>query len=174
MTDERSDASTAAFSGNRPQVADSAFVSRQAYVVGDVTIGERASVWPFVCVRGDGGSVEIGEGTNVQEFSMVHGATLAERVAVGHGAVIDYATIEPDVLVGIHSSVLRGATVESNSIVAAGAVVRHGQTVPEGHMAYGVPAETRPLSEEQREEIRAVQEHYVELSREYREEGGFE
>lgn len=174
MTDERSDAPTAAFSGNRPQVAESAFVSRQAYLVGDVAVGERASVWPFVCVRGDGGPVEIGEGTNVQEFTMLHGATLGDRVGVGHGVVIDYATIEPDSLVGIHSSVLRGATVESNSIVAAGAVVRHGQTVPEGHVAYGVPAETRPITEEQREEIRAVQEHYVELSREYKAEGGFE
>ena len=174
MTDERSAPSRVAFSGNRPQVADSAFVSRQAYLVGDVSVDDRASVWPFVCLRGDGGPVAIGEGTNVQEFSMLHGATLGERVAVGHGVVIDYATIEPDSLVGIHSSVLRGATVESNSIVAAGAVVRHGQTVPEGHMAYGVPAETRPLTDDQREEISAVQEHYVELSREYKAEGGFE
>ena len=155
-------------------MADSAFVSRQAYLVGEVDVADRASVWPFVCLRGDGGPVEIGEGSNVQEFSMLHGATLADRVAVGHGAVIDYATIEPDTLIGIHSSVLRGATVESNSIVAAGAVVRHGQTVPEGHMAYGVPAETRPLTDEQREEISAVQEHYVDLSREYLAEGGFE
>lgn len=174
MTDERSDASTVDFSGNRPQLADSAFVSRLSYLVGEVSVGERASVWPFVCARGDGGPVTIGAGSNVQEFTMLHGATLEERVAVGHGAVIDYATIEPGSLVGMHSTVMRGATVESNALVAAGAVVRGGQTVPEGHMAYGVPAETRPLTDEQREQIELVQEHYVELSREYKAEGRFE
>ena len=105
---------------------------------------------------------------------MLHGATLEERVAVGHGAVIDYATIEPGSLVGINSSVLSGATVESNCIVAAGAVVRHDQTVPEGHMAYGTPAETRPLTDDQIAEIERIQSHYVDLSREYLAEGGFE
>jgi len=162
------------FSGNSPSVADSAFVSRQSYLVGDVTVGERASVWPFVCARGDGGPVTIGDGTNVQEFTMLHGATLEEQVAVGHGAVIDYATVHPCSLVGMHSTVMRDATVGPNAVVAAGAVVLQGQTVPEGHVAFGTPAETRPMSEDQQVQAELVQEHYVELSREYKAEGGFE
>lgn len=174
MIDESDHSRRAPFSGDRPEIAKSAFVSRLSYLVGDVTVGERASVWPFVCVRGDSGPAVIGDGTNVQEFTMLHGARLGDRVAVGHGAVVDYATVESDTLVGIHSSVLSGATVESNCIVAAGAVVRHDQTIPEGHMAYGTPAETRPLSDDQREEIARVQEHYVDLSREYKAEGSFE
>ena len=174
MTDQRSEAAFAPLAGDRPDVADSAFVSRQAYLIGDVSVGERASVWPFVCARGDSGPVEVGEGTNVQEFTMLHGARLGDRVAVGHGAVVDFATVEADVLVGINSVVLSGATIESDSIVAAGAVVRHDQTVPEGHMAYGTPAETRPLTDDQRAEISRVQEHYVERAREYKAEGGFE
>jgi carbonic anhydrase/acetyltransferase-like protein (isoleucine patch superfamily) len=74
----------------------------------------------------------------------------------------------------MNSCVLRDATVESGSIVAAGAVVLQEQTVPEGHLAYGAPAQTKPLTEGQRDEIARVHEHYVELSREYERTGRFE
>jgi len=151
-----------------PQIADDAFVSEMAYVVGDVEIGERASLWPFVCLRGDGGTVTVGTKTNVQEFTMLHGATLGDEVTVGHGAVVDYAEVHSHSLVGMGSAVMGGATVESNCIVAANAVVRQGQRIPEGHMAYGVPAETRPLSDEQIAQIGATHENYVELAATYR------
>jgi carbonic anhydrase/acetyltransferase-like protein (isoleucine patch superfamily) len=151
-----------------PQIPDEAFVSEMAYVVGDVTVGERSSLWPFVCLRGDGGAVTVGTETNVQEFTMLHGATLGDEVTVGHGAVVDYAEVHSHSLVGMGSAVMGGATVESNCIVAANAVVRQGQRVPEGHMAYGVPAETRPLSDEQIAQIGTTHENYVELAATYR------
>jgi carbonic anhydrase/acetyltransferase-like protein (isoleucine patch superfamily) len=159
--------------GATPAVAETAFVSEMAYLIGDVSVGPRASCWPFVCLRGDGGPVTVGEETNVQEFTTLHGATLGDGVTVGHGAVVDYATVEDHALVGMQSAVLRGATVESNCVVAANAVVTQEQTVPEGHLAYGTPAETRPLTEGQRDEIERVHEHYVELAAEYRSEGRF-
>jgi len=147
-----------------------------AYLIGDVAVGERSSVWPFVCLRGDESEMPTSVGTecNVQEFTMLHGATLGDEVSVGHNVVVDYATVEDHSLVGMHSAVLRGATVEPNCLVAAGSLVRQGQTIPEGHLAYGVPAETRPLSETQREEISMVHEHYVRLGRDYKETGRFE
>ncbi|WP_201741047.1 gamma carbonic anhydrase family protein [Salinigranum halophilum] len=162
--------------GHTPVVADSAFVSRLSYLVGEVAVGERASLWPFTCLRGDGGSggVIVGDETNVQEFSMLHGADIGNDVTVGHSVVVDYATVEDHSLVGMNSCVLRDAIVESNCIVAAGAVVLQGQTVPEGHLAYGAPAQTKPLSDDQRDEIDRVHEHYVELSRGYKETGRFE
>jgi carbonic anhydrase/acetyltransferase-like protein (isoleucine patch superfamily) len=160
--------------GHTPEVADSAFVSRLSYLIGDVAVGERASLWPFTCLRGDGGGVVIGDETNVQEFSMVHGADIGNEVTIGHSVVVDYATVEDHSLVGMNSCVLRDATVESNCLVAAGAVVLQGQTVPEGHLAYGAPAQTKPLTDGQRDEISRVHEHYVDLSREYRETGRFE
>ena len=160
-----------AFGGHEPEVAETAFVSKMAYLVGEVSIGAESSVWPFVCLRGDGGETTVGEGSNVQEFSMLHGAAVGDRVTVGHNVVIDYATIESDSLVGIQSVVLGGATVESNALVAAGSVVLQDQTVPEGHLAYGAPAETRPLSEDQRAEIDRIQDHYVDLAAEYRSAG---
>jgi carbonic anhydrase/acetyltransferase-like protein (isoleucine patch superfamily) len=160
--------------GHTPVVADSAFVSKLAYLVGDVAVGDRASVWPFTCLRGDGGAVTVGDETNVQEFSMLHGADVGSEVTVGHSVVVDYATVEDHSLVGMNSCVLRDATVESNSIVAAGAVVLQEQTVPEGHLAYGAPAQTKPLTDEQRDEIARVHEHYVDLGREYKQTGRFE
>lgn len=155
------------FRGHAPDAADSAFVSDSAYLAGDVTVAERASVWPFVCLRGDHGAVRVGSETNVQEFATVHGATLGDRVTVGHGAVVDFATVADDALIGMQSSVMRGATVESNCVVAANAVVLQDQTIPAGHMAYGTPAETKPLTDDQREEIRRVHDHYVELAAEF-------
>ncbi len=155
-------------------VADSAFVSEMAYLIGDVAVDERASIWPFVCCRADGAPVDIGQETNVQEFTMLHGATLGDEVTVGHNAVVDFATVEDHSLVGMHSAVLRGATVESNCIVAANTVVLQDQTIPEGHLAYGTPAETKPLSDAQLDEISRTHEHYVELGQEYGEAEQFE
>ncbi|MFC7203271.1 gamma carbonic anhydrase family protein [Haloferax namakaokahaiae] len=155
------------FDGNEPKIAESAFVADLTYLVGDVDVGARASLWPFVCLRGDRGAVTVGADTNVQEFTMLHGATVGDGVSIGHGAVVDFATIEDEALVGIGSCVLGGATVESHSIVAAHAVVTHDQTVPSGHLAYGVPAKTRPLTDDQLVKIADTRDHYVELSREF-------
>lgn len=162
--------------GATPTVADSAFVSKMAYLIGDVTVGERSSLWPFVCLRGDEEDVPttVGDECNVQEFTMLHGATLEDEVSIGHSAVVDYATVGEHSLVGINSAVLQGATVEANCLVAAGSLVRQGQTVPEGHLAYGVPAETRPLSDAQRDEIDLVYEHYLQVGQEYKRTGRFE
>ncbi|SEP03950.1 Carbonic anhydrase or acetyltransferase, isoleucine patch superfamily [Halogranum amylolyticum] len=157
-----------------PAVADSAFVSEMSYLIGDVVVSEDASLWPFTCLRGDGGTTVVGTETNVQEFTMLHGAVLGDEVTVGHNVVVDYATVEDHSLVGMQSAVLRGATVESNCLVAAGAVVLQGQTIPEGHLAYGAPAQTKPLTDDQRDEIARVHEHYVELGQRYKETGQFE
>lgn len=160
--------------GESPAVAASAFVSELSYLVGDVVVDERASLWPFTCLRGDGATTVVGRETNVQEFTMLHGAVLGDEVTVGHNVVVDYATVEDHSLVGMQSAVLRGATVESNCIVAAGAVVLQDQTVPEGHLAYGAPAKTKPLTDDQRDEIARVHEHYVDLGQQYKQAGHFE
>jgi len=162
------------FEGAEPIVADSAFLSEMAYLIGDVAVGEQASIWPFVCMRGHGTAVDVGNRTNVQEFSMLHGATLGDEVTVGHGAVVDYAEVGDHSLVGMQSAVLRGATVESNCLVAANAVVQHDQTIPSGHMAYGTPAETRPLTDDQLAEIDRIHETYVDLGERFADSGAGE
>ena len=158
----------------RPAVDQTAFESELAYLVGDVTVGARSSLWPFVCLRGDRGATIVGEETNVQEFSMLHGATIGDGVTIGHNVVVDYATVESHSLVGMSSTIQADAVVESDCLVAAGSLVTEGQTVPEGHLAYGAPAETRPLTDDQRSEISRVHELYVEHAQQYKDEGHFE
>lgn len=102
---------------------------------------------------------------------MLHGAAVGEGVTVGHGVVIDHATVGDGCLIGMSSTVQRGATVESGSLVAAGSLVTESTTVPSGHLAYGVPAETRPLSDEQAALIPEVREQYLRNRRAYAEAG---
>jgi carbonic anhydrase/acetyltransferase-like protein (isoleucine patch superfamily) len=82
--------------GESPAVADSAPVSEMAYVVGNIDVGERASLWPFVCLCGDHRSTVVGEATNLQAFPMLHGAHLGDQVTVGHNAVINNADVGDD------------------------------------------------------------------------------
>jgi carbonic anhydrase/acetyltransferase-like protein (isoleucine patch superfamily) len=160
--------------GTEPAIPESAFVSEMAYVVGDVALGEESSVWPFVCIRGDIGPTTVGERSNVQDHSMLHEAEIGSGVTVGHDVTIDQSTVEDDCLIGIGSSVLRGARVGEGSIVAAGAVVRENQEVPPGHMAYGVPAETRELDDVMQEQIPVYAQSYVDNRARWMDAGGFD
>ena len=160
--------------GESPSVADSAFVSEMAYLVGEVDVRTDASLWPFVCLRGDIRRTIVGEETNVQEFSMLHGTHVGDRVTIGHNVVADHADIGDDVLVGMSSTVQYGARVESNSLVAAGSLVTEDTVVPTGHLAYGVPAETRELTPEQAAVIEETVDHYRENRRAYKAAGGLE
>ena len=161
-----------AFEEHAPRVPDSAFVSEMAYVVGDVTLGERTSVWPFCCLRGDFKPTTVGDETNVQELTMLHGADVGSRVSIGHSVVIDEATVGDETLIGISSAVLGDAVVGSNCIVAAGALVREGQEIPDGHMAYGVPAETQPLTDDHRELISWICDEYLDMMDRYKSHEG--
>jgi carbonic anhydrase/acetyltransferase-like protein (isoleucine patch superfamily) len=160
--------------GETPAVPDSAFVNETAYVVGDVTLGEKSSVWPFVCIRGDIGPTTVGDRSNVQDHSMLHEAEIGDGVTLGHNVTVDQATVEDNCLVGIGASVLRGATVREGSIVAAGAVVREGQEVPPGSLAYGVPAETREIDDTMQEQIPVYAQSYVENRATWKDAGGFD
>jgi carbonic anhydrase/acetyltransferase-like protein (isoleucine patch superfamily) len=160
--------------GTEPTVPESAFVSEMTYVVGDVTLSEKSSLWPFVCARGDVGPTTVGKRSNIQDHSMLHEADIGDDVTVGHNVTVDQSTVEDNCIVGIGSSVLRGAVVSEGSIVAAGAVVREEQEIPPGSLAYGVPAETRELNEAQRQQIPMYAQSYVENRERWKKAGGFD
>lgn len=120
-------------------------ISEKASIVGEVTISKGCSVWPFASIRGDRGSIVIGEGTSIQDCCVVHcdaghKVVIGRNVTVGHGAVVHGAIIGDDVIVGVNSVVLDGAEIGSGSIVGAGAVVPSGMKVPEMSLVLGVPA----------------------------------
>src|SRR5690242_19704276 len=119
------------YRGISPRVASTAYIDPGAHIIGDVTIGERSSVWPSAALRGDIEPIRVGEETNIQEGSVVHTdvgfpTTVGDRVTVGHMAVLHGCIVEDDALIGIGALVLTGARIGKGAVVAAGAVVPEG------------------------------------------------
>jgi len=136
-----------AFEDDEPDVAGSARVARGATLVGAVTVGADASVWPGAVLRGDVGPVEVGSRAHVGDNAVLHAATLGEEVMVGHGAVLDDAVVGPGSLVGFNATVSSDVTVGTGSLLAAGTVVPDGYEVPPESFVRGVPARVTPLAE---------------------------
>jgi carbonic anhydrase/acetyltransferase-like protein (isoleucine patch superfamily) len=120
-------------------------VHPDAVVIGDVVVGEGATIWPGAVLRGDYGRIEVGARTSVQDGTVVHAtAELATVIGsdcvVGHIVHLEGCTIEPGCLIGSGSVVLHEAVVRTGALVGANAVVTNGTEVPSGAMALGVPA----------------------------------
>ncbi|HMA44054.1 MAG TPA: gamma carbonic anhydrase family protein [Gemmatimonadales bacterium] len=151
-----------------------AYVAPGAWVMGDVTLGPRASVWYGAVLRGDMDRIVVGEDSNLQDGTIVHvdegrPALIGARVGVGHRAIVHGCTVEDDCLIGMGSVLLNGVVVCAGSVVAAGAVVREGMVVPPGSLVAGVPGKVvREVDDGLRDRIRATWRHYVELARRHR------
>lgn len=156
------------FEGRVPRVDPSAFVSEAAYVVGDVQIGARSSVWPGAVLRGDTCSIRVGADTHIEDNTTVHhgppGVEIGDRVTIGHNAVIHCARIGTGTLIGNHATLLDGAEIGAGCVVAAGALVRPGAVVPDGSFVVGVPGVVRPLTDEQRAHTTSWGASYGELA----------
>ena len=149
-TDER----LAKHLSKEPQVADSAYVAAQATVLGDVRIGDQASVWPGCVLRGDINSIIIGDRSNIQDGTIVHladdyGVVVGNDVTIGHAAIIHACTIEDECLIGMGATVMDGAVIGKRSIVGAGALVTQGTIIPPGSMVLGAPAKIKKTLSEQ-------------------------
>ena len=131
-----------------PTIASSAFVHPDAVVIGNVTLGEKASVWPGAVLRGDHGSIRIGDSSSIQDGSIIHcsadfDTVIGSRCVVGHRVHIEGAVIEDGCLIASGSVVLPGVVVRAGAIVGAGAVVSPGTEVPARALALGIPARMR-------------------------------
>jgi carbonic anhydrase/acetyltransferase-like protein (isoleucine patch superfamily) len=141
-------------------------VAPSADVVGDVTLGPDASVWYGCVLRGDIAPISVGEGTNIQDLTMVHvdvdrPCRIGAGVGVGHRAILHGCDVEDGCLIGMGAVVLSRAVVGAGSVVAAGALVPEGMRIPPGQLAVGVPARlVRPVDDELRARIRLTVEHY--------------
>lgn len=165
------------FFSKSPQVDSTAWVALSAEVMGDVRIGPKASVFYGSVIRGDIDYIEIGEGSNIQDGTIIHladdkPAIIGKYVTVGHGAMIHACTVEDECLIGMRSTILDGAVIGRRSIVAAGAVVPPGMIVPPGSMVMGVPAKIKPLSVERQEGLKHWADKYIEVSAAHREKMG--
>ena len=161
----------------RLRIHPSVFVAPGAVVVGTVSLAARSSVWFNTVVRGDTAPIEVGEGTNLQDNTVVHvdegqPALIGARVTVGHRAIVHGCVIEDECLIGMGSIVLSGARIGKGSLVGAGALVREGQDIAPGSLVVGAPARViGPVSESHREAIRHGAAHYAELAHSYAERG---
>ncbi|MBI5883084.1 MAG: gamma carbonic anhydrase family protein [Elusimicrobia bacterium] len=157
------------FNGNSPKIHPKAFVHDSAEVIGRVSLGPGASVWPMCVLRGDVDKVVVGADTNIQDMSVVHNrrgrpAILGKRITVGHGAVIHGSVIGDDCLIGMGAVVME-ATIGRGSVIGAGAVVPAGLKVPPGSLVLGVPAKVvKKLHKDSIKEIRASAADYTALS----------
>lgn len=153
------DASVLPAAGRAPQIDVTAFVAAGARVIGAVTLGEGASVWYNAVLRGDGDTITIGAGSNVQDNVSVHvdagrPVVVGEDVSIGHNAVVHGCSIGDGSLIGMGAVVLSGAVIGAGCLIAAGAVVLEGSAIPPGSLVAGVPAKVRrELSPQERERI---------------------
>ena len=159
------------FCGKTPRDEGAAFVAPSATVQGDVVLKPGSTVWYGAVLRGDIEPIIVGPGSNVQDGAVLHCSkhcplTIGRNVTIGHAAVVHGCTVEDDVLVGMHATLLNRCVIGKGSIVAAGAVVPEGMIVPPGSIVMGVPAYVRgPLNERQRSLAPDGAEEYRELAR---------
>jgi len=171
---------TRAYREQFPRLGAHVYIDPAAVLIGDVELGDDASLWPCAVARGDVNFIRIGARTNVQDGAVLHVThdgpytpggqplRIGADVTVGHGAILHACTIDDACLIGMHATVLDGAHVCRHAMVAAGAVVTPGKIVGEGELWLGNPARcVRKLDARQIEQFYYSAQHYVRLKNEY-------
>lgn len=152
------------------------FIAKSAEVYGDVRLGKDASIWFQSVLRGDNNSISIGEGTNIQDGTVIHvdknaEVAIGKNVTVGHQCLLHGCEIKDGALIGMGSVVLNHAVIGENSLIGAGSLVTENTVIPENVLAFGRPAKVvRELTEEEIKKNRENAEHYIQLSKAYQEE----
>lgn len=157
-----------------PKIHETAFIAEDAVVIGDVEIGEDASVWYGSVVRGDVNFIRIGARTNIQDGTVVHvtskthSTILEEEITVGHRVTLHGCYVESGCLIGIGATLLDGVRVGRNSLVAAGSLLTPGTQIPPNSLAMGSPAKvTRELTPDELTYLQRSWQSYVELKKHY-------
>jgi len=169
------------FLHHHPRVGLRTWIDPAATVIGDVEIGDDASIWPGAVVRGDVNAIRIGARSNLQDLCVVHvthdgphgppggvPTLIGSDVTIGHGAIVHACTIGDACLIGMGAIVLDGAVVEREAFVGAGALVPPGKIVRQGELWVGNPARcVRRLSNDEIARLYYSAEHYVRLKDRY-------
>jgi carbonic anhydrase/acetyltransferase-like protein (isoleucine patch superfamily) len=163
------------FQNTAPKIHASAFIAEDAVVIGDVEIGEQASIWYGSILRGDVNFIRIGARTNIQDASVIHVSSkthptvLEEEITVGHRVTLHGCYVEKGCLIGIGAIILDGARIGKNSLVAAGSLVTPGTEIPARSLVMGAPARVkRELTNEEVEDLERFWRNYVKLGEIYR------
>jgi carbonic anhydrase/acetyltransferase-like protein (isoleucine patch superfamily) len=162
------------YQGIRPAIPDSCYVDESAQVIGDVILGEQASIWMNSVVRGDVHSIRIEAYSNIQDCCVLHGmrnqysVTVGEWVTVGHNVTLHGCVIEDTCLIGMGSVILNGARVGRSSIVAAGTVIPEKMVIEPNSLVIGVPGKVRrKLGPQDEETILRYARNYLDYTQTY-------
>jgi gamma-carbonic anhydrase len=157
-----------------PRVHPTVFIADDAFVIGDVEIGEDSSVWFGSVIRGDVNYIRIGARTNIQDHTVIHvnsgthPTILEAEITVGHRVTLHGCYVESGSLIGIGSILLDGVRIGRESLIAAGSLVTPNTQIPPRSMVMGAPARVRrELTDDEIEHLRHSWEHYVELKNQY-------
>ena len=163
------------YKGILPTIPDSCYVDESAQVIGDVVLGEQASIWMNAVVRGDVNSIRIGAYSNVQDCAVLHGmlnqysVNIGEWVTVGHNVTLHGCTIEDTCLIGMGAVILNNVRVGRGCIVAAGTVIPEGTVIESSSLVMGVPGKIRKKLEPKDEEmILRYAKNYLDYTKTYK------
>ncbi len=157
-----------AYQGKTPVVPATCYVDLSAQVIGDVELGENASVWMNAVLRGDVNAIRVGANSNVQDCAVLHGmrdeypVMVGEWVTIGHNATVHGCVVEDAVLIGMGATILNDVRIGEGSIVAAGAVIAEHTAIPPNSLVAGVPGKVRrTLGDEDRKLILKYAQDYL-------------
>ena len=163
-----------------PQLGKDVMIDPSAVVTGQVSLGDDASVWPCVSIRGDLESIHIGARSNIQDGAVLHtshhspfndrGYALAigDDVTVGHNATLHGCTIENLCLIGMNAVILDGVLIPSYTFIAAHSLVPPGKHLESGFLYAGSPAKkVRELTEQEHDFFQYSATHYVKLKNQH-------
>lgn len=167
------------YKGVLPAIPASCYVDESAQVIGDVVLGENASIWMNAVVRGDVHMIRIGENTNIQDCSVLHGmlgkwpVILGDWVTVGHSVTLHGCVIGNRCLIGMGVTILNGAKVGDDCIIAAGTLIPEGAEIESGSLVMGFPGKVkRKLSDAEKESILTYGRNYLGYKEQYKQETG--
>lgn len=171
---------TSAYRDIYPQIGTGVYIHDSASVIGDVVLGDHASVWPGAVIRGDVNYIRIGAGSNVQDLSVLHVShkstwdpegspmIIGDNVTVGHNVILHGCTIEDECLIGMGSIVMDKVVVQKNVLLGAGSLVPEGRVLQSGFLYLGSPAKkVRALTEVEIAHFVYSANHYIKLKNSY-------
>ena len=166
---------------HHPKIDSSSYIDDMSVVIGDVTLAENVSVWPFAVIRGDVNSIQIGQNSNVQDHCMLHVShknpskpngsplVIGEDVTIGHHVTLHGCTIGNRVLIGINTVVLDDVTIENDVMIGAGSLVPQRKVLKSGYLYVGSPVQQiRPLTEKEMAFLPYSAHHYVKVKDHYK------
>jgi len=163
------------FEGRRPDISEKSYVANSATIIGDVTIGDNCYISPGARIKGDYGTIKIGNNSNIQENCIIHArpreqTLIGDWVTVGHGAIIHGGKIEDYAIIGMGSIVSDEAEIGRWSVVGEGAVVKSGQEIQDEEVAVGIPSKViKKISSEYKKKWKGIKEEYASFSHRYKE-----